>query len=128
MQNNIVRLVIQSVPTSFVASGVLCWVLLFLAQTLFAAVSLSISDTTKMDFATIAIPSSGSQNLVLNPSSSAETGTGTRLYGVPSRGVYSLKRSGNGNNSITIDIMNIISGSANLTLDAFTGVYNGTSI
>ena len=90
--------------------------------------SVTITETTRLSFGTVAIPASGTQYLVLNPANSVETGTGTLLFGAPSRGAYTLKSSGSGSSSITIDIMDITTNSPYLTLNAFTGIYNGGAI
>jgi hypothetical protein len=113
--------------TRSVAIGAL-FALIFLAPPAWATDTVTIAETTRMDFGTVAIPASGGQYLALNPSNSVLTGTGNKLFGMPSRGAYTLTSSGNTSTSITIDIINVATNSANLTLDNFDGIYNGSAI
>ncbi|GEM_PF-2163515 len=93
-----------------------------------ADVTISISDVTQMDWGTVQIPASGSEYISISPANSGISGTGTVLFGFPSRGVYSLKSSGEGETAITIDISNVSTGSSNLTIDNFTGIYSSYTI
>lgn len=90
--------------------------------------SVTIAETTRMDFGTIAIPFSGTQSLALSPANSNETGSGNRLFGIPSRGVYTLRSTGGEDASMTIDISSVQTNSPNLKLDEFTGIYNNRSV
>ena len=94
----------------------------------YAEDTVTITESTRMDFGTIAIPASGSQYLTLNPINSSISGTGDKLFGIANRGTYSLKSSGNTSTSITIDVMNVSTNSASVTLDNFTGIYDGGAI
>jgi hypothetical protein len=98
------------------------------ASPVMAKVNISISETTRMNWGTVGIPSSGSQYLTLSPSNSSVTGTGHVLLGTPSRGVYNIRGVGGGSTSITIDISNVSTGSSYLTLDSFTGIYSSVNI
>lgn len=108
--------------------ALLCLFLLAVSLGARADDTVTISETTRMNFGTIAIPASGTQYLALSPSNSALTGSGDKLFGIPSRGAYRLVGSGTGLASITIDVMNVASNSAALTLDDFKGVYNGNAM
>ncbi|MGB9151814.1 MAG: DUF4402 domain-containing protein [Alphaproteobacteria bacterium] len=117
----------------FLASGVLfCAPFCTTPAAAFAprrdADSVMISEVTRMDFGTIAIPFSGSQSLALNPANSNETGTGNRLSEMPSRGVYLLKSHGHDRDSMTIDIGGVETNSPHLKLDDFTGIYDNRLI
>lgn len=88
----------------------------------------SISQTTQLNFATLTKPSSGSQNLTVSTSNGV-SGTGTVLIGTPVAGVYQITRGSLGTGTITIDIQNINSGSAAVTLNSFKGLWgNNTTI
>lgn len=89
----------------------------------------TISENVAFEFATLEKPS-GSKTYVIDASGGADSGTGTLLYGATARGSYKLKKSGGGGGftSVTIDIQNVSTGNANLTLTNFTGNYGGTAI
>jgi hypothetical protein len=108
--------------------ALICLFLLLMSLEARADDTVTISETTRMSFGTIAIPASGTQYLALSPSNSALTGTGDKLFGIPGRGAYRLVGSGTGLASITIDVMNVTSNSAALTLDNFNGIYNGNTM
>jgi hypothetical protein len=98
-------------------------------HTAMADFSVALTEVARMDWATIAIPASGSATVILHPSNTTPGGTGTILYGMPNRGQYKLVLSGTGpETSMTLDISSVNSGSGNLTLSNFTGIYNSTSI
>ncbi len=105
----------------------LSFITLVLPCNLYAA-NISITEQVTMDFANLAIPSSGSENLNVPSSGGGATGTGTIVSGTTSRGQYKLKRTGNNPATINIDIQNITTGSSEITLDSFEGTYNGASI
>ncbi|MES2906892.1 MAG: DUF4402 domain-containing protein [Pseudomonadota bacterium] len=95
----------------------------------FCAESITITEVQQFRFATLAKPGSGSQTLTVPRDGSAPTGTGAILYGTSSRGQYNIKRTGSGSSTTcTIDIQNISSGNANLTIGSFLGNYNGSNI
>ncbi len=106
-----------------VISGIL------IALPAWAAFTVSAAETTRMDFGTIAKPASGSQYLDLSAANSALTGTGSKLFGTASRGVYTLTKKGGGaGTSMTLDISNVSTGSAALTFSNFIGIYQGITI
>lgn len=92
--------------------------------------SVTISQVTQLQFGALSKPAAGSQTYTIPANGGAATGTGTLLFGTVMRGQYTLKAKGTGGGftSYTIDIQNIVSGNANLTINAFTGDYNGTAI
>lgn len=99
------------------------------SSSVFAAESITITEITQLEFGQLDIPSSGTQTIVINPSTGGYTGSGSVQKGSPSRGEYKIILSGSGSStSSTIDIQNISSGSGNLTIDQFTGDYNGAFI
>ncbi|MCP5246902.1 MAG: DUF4402 domain-containing protein [Burkholderiales bacterium] len=94
-----------------------------------AAENISITEQTQLSFAQLEIPVSGSETITIDPGTGSYSGTGTVQIGVPTAGSYKIKRSGNGpSTSCTIDIQNINSGDAALTINNFTGVYDTTTI
>ena len=95
----------------------------------FAAESVQITEQTEMNFAQVEIPTSGSKTIIINASTGAYSGTGTVQTGTPARGQYKLRLSGSGSStSSTIDVQNISSGNAAVTISTFTGNYNGAAI
>jgi hypothetical protein len=95
----------------------------------FCAETVTITEVQQLKFATLAKPSSGSQAKTVPRDGSSPTGTGTILFGTWSRGQYTIKRGGSGSSSsCTIDIQNISSGNANLTIGTFLGNYNGSNV
>lgn len=92
-----------------------------------AAHAQTITQSTQLNFATLTKPSSGSQNLTVSTSNGV-SGTGTVLIGTPVAGVYQITRGSLGNSTITLDIQNISSGSAYVTLSAFTGLWGNTTL
>ena len=95
-----------------------------------AVESCTITEVTQVKFGTLQKPSSGSQTFIVRADGTAPGGTGTLLYGTSARGQYTLKKTGSGGGftTVTIDIQNISTGNANVSLSAFTGVYGGTTI
>jgi hypothetical protein len=95
-----------------------------------AVESCTITTNAALTFGTLGNPASGSNTYTISASGAAASGTGTLLYGTTSRGQYTLKKTGNGGNfsTITIDIQNINTGSANVSLGSFRGVYGGAAI
>jgi len=88
--------------------------------------SIHISEMARMSWGTVAIPPSGAQYIELSPLNQSTHGTGQMLFGTPSRGVYKLSSSDGASGrpaAITIDIADVSTGSAALTLDHFNGVY-----
>jgi hypothetical protein len=95
------------------------------------AQQLHITETQTMGFGTLTKPTSGSHYMILNSNGSALSGTGTRIGGTYQIGRYNIRRTGggNGNISISLAIMSIVTGSPALTLGNFEGIYDGiTSI
>ena len=107
-----------------------CFALIFFQiNAAHAQETITITEITQLDFSKLDIPASGSQTIIINPSSGGYSGSGTVQSGSPARGEYKIILSGTGSStSITIDIQNISSGSAQLTVDQFTGDYGGTFI
>jgi hypothetical protein len=82
---------------------------------------------TTLKFGTLQKPSSGSQTYIIS-ATGAVSGTGTKLYGVTGNAQVQLKRTGTPARTISIDIQNVNTGDANLTLTNFTGRYKTTNI
>jgi hypothetical protein len=94
-----------------------------------AAYNIVLNETARMSWGTLGIPASGSQTVILHPTNATPGGTGSILYGMPNRGQYTLVLSGSGpETSMTLDISGINSGSGNLVLSNFTGIFGSTSI
>lgn len=98
--------------------------LLLLWQPVCAYAQITISEDIGMDFAVVAIPSSGSEYIEIPRDGGAETGTGTVVSGITSRGEYTI--TGTGSTTISIDIDSVSTGSSEITLDNFRGVYNNS--
>lgn len=93
------------------------------------AQTITITEQTQLNFTILEKPASGSKNITINATTNGVSGTGTVLIGTPTRGQYSVKCTGAGcNPSATIDINNINSGNANLTISNFTGDYDGSAL
>ncbi|MDX9690324.1 MAG: DUF4402 domain-containing protein [Alphaproteobacteria bacterium] len=92
-----------------------------------AAASISLVQTQRLTFPTLAIPSSSS-SLTINPLNSATSGTAQIISGTASRGVYDLSMIGGGSVSISLDISVTNAGTSGVTLGAFTGLYQSTTI
>ena len=91
--------------------------------------SVAITEKDQLDFAQLSIPTAGSENIIINPTTGGFSGTGSVQIGTPTRGKYKLRLSGSGSStSATIDIQNISSGSSAVTISNFTGYYGGSSI
>lgn len=90
--------------------------------------TIRITEVERMNWGTIAIPASGTQYVELSPVNQTVKGTGTVLFGMPRRGVYKLSSAGDECAAVTIDIANVSTGSANLKLDHFQGVYSSIHI
>lgn len=101
-----------------------------MASTALAAESCTITENTTLAFGGLQKPGSGSETYTIPADGGSPTGTGTLLYGTPIRGKYTLKKTGSGGGftSITIDIQNVSTGNANVTLGSFTGDYNGSAV
>jgi hypothetical protein len=92
------------------------------------AQSISIQETQSLTYPTLATTSS-SVNFTINPLNSSTSGNAQVIAGVASRGQYTLSLTSGGNPvSISIDISNVSTGSAGLTLNNFTGYYKSTMI
>jgi hypothetical protein len=87
----------------------------------------TITQTTQLQFGQLAKPASGSHNFTLN-TTNGTSGTGVLLSGTPLSGVYQITRGSFGPGTVTINVNNINSGNANLTLGSFTGDWGGTAI
>lgn len=88
------------------------------------------AQVTQLRWGTLAVPS-GSVTYKVDGTGGADSGTGSKIYGVSGRGQYTIsKKSGNEGQcaTITINITNIVPGNANLTLGSFTGNYNGVNL
>lgn len=93
-----------------------------------AATSISLTETQVLTFPTVGVPSSGSVNLTISPLNSSTSGTGQIVAGTAKRGIYTLVAKGKGGVSISITIDGITSGNSGVTLSAFRGLYNSTTI
>ncbi|NDF13128.1 MAG: DUF4402 domain-containing protein [Proteobacteria bacterium] len=87
--------------------------------------SVIISEVQRMDFATLET-SSSPKDITVNYDGSGYTGSGVVLIGSPSRGGYQLV--GDPTCTVSLDIENISTGSANVTLDSFKGSYQNLTI
>ncbi len=93
------------------------------------AQTVTITEQAQLDFAQLERPASGSQRITIDPTTGTYSGTGVVQIGTPARGQYKIKRTGGGGTtSCTIDIQNISSGNAAVTIDRFKGDYGGTFI
>lgn len=93
-----------------------------------AAATVTLTQTQKLTFPTLVIPSSGTINLTISQLNSSTSGTGQIIAGTARRGAYNLSSSGGGSTSITISISGITTSHAGLTMSAFRGLYNTTTI
>jgi hypothetical protein len=94
-----------------------------------ASFNVTVTEIARMDWGTIGIPAGGSATIILHPNNATPSGTGTIIYGSPSRGQYKLVLSGSGTEtSMTLDISSISSGSGSLALSNFTGIFGATSV
>ncbi len=88
------------------------------------------SQTTQLRWGTLGVPSS-SVTYKVDGTGGADSGTGTKIYGTSGRGQYTISLASGTETpcaSITINVINVVPGSANLTLTSFTGNYNGTNL
>jgi hypothetical protein len=119
----------QLVSVKIFLHGIAAFGSTWLISPAFSVETVTITEVQQLKFATLAKPTSGSQAKTVPRDGSAPTGTGTILFGTWSRGQYTIKRSGSGSSSsCTIDIQNISSGNANLTIGTFLGNYNGSNV
>jgi hypothetical protein len=83
----------------------------------------AVTETTKINWGTLQKPSSGSVTYVVHSDGSADSGTATLLYGTPTRGQYTLTRTGgtSGCSSTTVDVQNVSTGDAGVTLGSWKG-------
>lgn len=87
----------------------------------------ALTQNTQLVFGALQKPSSGSQTFTVS-TAGATSGTGTRLYGTSSAGSYNITRGSLGNGTITLNIQNISTGSAAVTLGSFTGKWGNTTV
>ncbi len=73
------------------------------------------------------IPSSGSHTFTVS-TSGGTSGSGVSLGGTIGNAQVNIKRTGNPPGTISLNILNVNTGNANLTLTSFTGLYGATSI
>jgi hypothetical protein len=93
------------------------------------AQSISMTVVHNLNFPAMAIPESGTASLSISPLNSSTSGTATVLYGVASRGQINLSLGQDGGAvSASIDISEVSTGSPNLELTNFVGLYQGTLI
>lgn len=87
------------------------------------------TEVTKLNWAALQVPG-GSTTYTVSGTGGADSGTGTKLYGATARGRYNVVRDNTEGSSctITIDIVNVASGNANLTITGWTGNYNGSNL
>ena len=91
--------------------------------------SVTITEQVQLDFAQLNTPASGSETIIINPTTGGFSGSGTVQIGTPARGQYKIKLTGNGSTtSATIDVQNISSGSGAVTISNFTADYGGSAI
>ncbi len=86
----------------------------------------AVTETTKLNFATLEKPAAGSVNYTIAPNTGSGSGTATVLYGTVARGVYTLTRTGatTGCASVTVSVANVSTGDAGITLSSWTGYFN----
>ena len=87
---------------------------------------IGITEIQQLDFGILQTASAGSESITVPRDGSAATGTGTVLSGTPARGQFTI--TGSAGTSIDIDIQNVSTGSSELTLDTFQGIYDGGNI
>lgn len=87
----------------------------------------ALTQNAQLAFGPLQKPSSGSQTFTIS-TAGATSGTGTRLYGTSSAGSYNITRGSLGRGTITLDIQNISTGSAAVTLGSFTGKWGNTTV
>lgn len=91
--------------------------------------TITITEDTQLNFAKLQKPTSGTNYITIDPSTGGYSGTAVILTGVPSRGAYTIKRTGIGTTtSMTIDVTVVSTGSAGLTINQLTGECEGTDI
>lgn len=121
---------------SFLTTAGLC---IFLTAPVFAACqandTATATEVRKLAIEVLQVPPSGSQTCVVAGTSGANScsgaSTGTKIYGTIASGRYQLVRDnteGTTACTITIDVQNISSGNANVTLGSITGTYAGTAL
>lgn len=93
------------------------------------------TEVRKLAIGVLQIPASGSETCIVAGTSGANScsgaSTGTKIYGTIASGRYQLVRDnteGTTACTITIDVQNISSGNANVTLGNVTGTYAGTAL
>ncbi len=86
-----------------------------------AATTFSATEVTKLTFGVLQKPTSGTQTFTID-SQGPTSGTGTVLYGTPTPGQYTLTCTGTCTGTVTLDVQNINSGNANVTISNFQGI------
>jgi len=85
-----------------------------------------VSENVKLNFATVMIPSTGSETLTISTTGTV-SGNATVISGTPLNGEYLISKGTGPNRSISIDIQEGTSISG-ITLQNFTATYNGNTI
>jgi hypothetical protein len=114
-------------PVFLIAAIIACWTMPAQAARM-PATTIRIAEISRMNWGTLAIPASGTQYVDLNPANQTVQGTGKVLFGAPSRGIYKLTRTGDMRTCITIDVATASTGSANVKIDRFKGIYSSVLI
>lgn len=103
------------------------FLLLFLLHFEARANVTSFSTVTNLAFGSLQIPTT-SHYITIPSDGSTPTGNYIPIHNNFSNGQYLLIGDPATDNSLSLDIQNITTGSASLTLSNFTGIYDGTTI
>lgn len=92
----------------------------------------TVTEDTKLQWGTLQIPTSGSNTCIVNVGSAdcAAGSTGSRLFGIIGSGSYTVTKDNALGTvcAMSIDIVNISTGSSDLTLGSITGKYDGVTL
>ncbi|HVY12527.1 MAG TPA: DUF4402 domain-containing protein, partial [Alphaproteobacteria bacterium] len=91
--------------------------------------NIHVQEVERLGWGTVGIPPSGSASIAISPGSGATSGSGKIIYGTPSRGKYLIRLSGGGHgghfsqNTISLDIDDVRTGSRHFSIQNFKGIY-----
>lgn len=98
--------------------------LIALANNVYAV---TIVQNQSMDFATLLVPTSGSEYIIIQENNGSAVGTGTVILGTTRRGEFTV--TGDNNSGVfTLNIDSVVTGSSDITLNSFRATYNGTLV
>lgn len=115
----------SSFPNSIFAT-LFSFVLIFLTGHAFAACvnTQSVTENSPLDWSAWAVPVASSTAIIAT--TGATSGTGTRLYGIPAAGDYTVQKVGaTACASVTFSITNLNCNAPGCTLSSFRGSWNG---